>query len=313
MIEALRSKDLLTIKEMDREEVELILETAKSMEEVMSRDIKKVPSLRGKTVVNLFFEPSTRTRTSFEIAGKRLSADVVNFSSTASSVKKGETLLDTARNIEAMRPDILVIRHFASGAPFFLANNLRVSVVNAGDGQHEHPTQGLLDVYTLRKHKGPLEGQEVLILGDVTHSRVARSDIPALLTLGARVTVCGPPTLIPRKSELLGIDVSWNLDDAIKGKDIIIVLRIQLERMQSSFFPSIREYVKYFGLNRDRFSRAKDDAIILHPGPVNRGWEITDDLVDCEKSVVLQQVESGVAVRMAVLYLLSSMREMVEQ
>lgn len=313
MIEALRSKDLLTIKEMDREEVELILETAKSMEEVMSRDIKKVPSLRGKTVVNLFFEPSTRTRTSFEIAGKRLSADVVNFSSTASSVKKGETLLDTARNIEAMKPDILVIRHFASGAPFFLANNLRVSVVNAGDGQHEHPTQGLLDVYTLRKHKGPLEGQEVLILGDVTHSRVARSDIPALLTLGARVTVCGPPTLIPRKSELLGIDVSWNLDDAIKGKDIIIVLRIQLERMQSSFFPSIREYVKYFGLNRDRFSRAKDDAIILHPGPVNRGWEITDDLVDCEKSVVLQQVESGVAVRMAVLYLLSSMREMVEQ
>lgn len=312
MIEALSSKDLLGIKEMAREEIELILETAKSMEEIMSRDIKKVPSLRGKTVVNLFFEPSTRTRTSFEIAGKRLSADVVNFTSTSSSVKKGETLLDTARNIEAMKPDILVIRHFASGAPYFLSKRMNVSVVNAGDGQHEHPTQGLLDVYTLRKFRGSLDGMDVLVLGDILHSRVARSDIPALIKLGARVTVCGPSTLIPRKWQALGVEATWNLDEAIKGKDIIIVLRIQLERMQSSFFPSIREYVKYFGLNKERFERANDDAIILHPGPVNRGWEITDELADCEKSVILQQVESGVAVRMAVLYLLSSTKEKTE-
>lgn len=309
MIESLIGKDLLGIKEMERDEIELILETAKSMEEIMSRDIKKVPSLRGKTVVNLFFEPSTRTRTSFEIAGKRLSADVINFTSTASSVKKGETLLDTARNIEAMKPDILVIRHSASGAPYFLSRKMNVSIVNAGDGKHEHPTQGLLDIYTLRKMKGSLEGAEVLILGDVLHSRVARSDIPALIKLGARVTICGPSTLIPRGWQSLGVEATWDLDEAIRGKDIVIVLRIQLERMQSSYFPSIREYVKYFGLNRERFAKAREDAIIMHPGPVNRGWEISDELVDCEKSVVLQQVESGVAVRMAVLYLLSAVKE----
>ncbi len=305
MNDSVKGKSLLSLRDLGREEIMAILDTARSMEEVLTRDIKKVPSLRGKTVVNLFFEASTRTRTSFELAGKRLSADVVNFTAGTSSAKKGETLLDTARNIEAMKPDILVMRHQMSGASHFLAKYLDLSVVNAGDGEHEHPSQGLLDLFTIRKVKGNIEGLKVLIVGDILHSRVARSDIQGLTRLGARVKVCGPPTLIPRDIDALGVDSTWNLDDGVKGMDVIIALRIQLERMESLFFPSLREYIRYFGLNRQRFSKAKSDAIIMHPGPINRGWEITDELADSEDSVVLQQVESGVAVRMAILYLLS--------
>ncbi len=312
MSETLKRKNLLGLRGVGREEIELILDTAASMEEILSREIKKVPSLRGKTVVNLFFEPSTRTRTSFEIAGKRLSADVVNFTSAVSSVKKGETLLDTARNIEAMKPDVLVIRHSSSGAPHFLAKKLSIPVVNAGDGRHEHPTQALLDLYTIKKVKGKIEGLEVTILGDILHSRVARSDVYGLLTMGARVTICGPTTLIPREWSALGVEATWDIEEALRGKDVVIVLRIQLERMESAFFPSIREYVRHFGLNRERFRLAKEDAIIMHPGPINRGWEITDDLADCEESVVLTQVESGVAVRMAILYLIAHVKEELE-
>ncbi len=301
----LKRKDLIGLQDLSREEIGHILETSQSMEEVLTRDIKKVPSLRGRTVVNLFFEPSTRTRTSFELAGKRLSADVVNFSSSSSSIKKGEALLDTARNIEAMRPDVLVMRHGLCGAVQFLAENLNVSVVNGGDGQNEHPTQGLLDLYTIKKVKGKIEGLNILIVGDIMHSRVARSDIHGLKKMGAIVRVCGPPTLIPRRMDSLGVESEWNLEDALKGADVIIVLRIQMERMHSLFFPSIREYVRYYGMNRERLGIANEGAIVMHPGPINRGWEITDDLADSPESVVLQQVESGVAVRMAVLYLLA--------
>ncbi|RMG61291.1 MAG: aspartate carbamoyltransferase catalytic subunit [Deltaproteobacteria bacterium] len=312
MSDFLSRKDILGLRDFTRQEIELVLDTAASMEDILQREIKKVPSLRGKTVVNLFFEPSTRTRTSFEIAGKRLSADVVNFSAAVSSVKKGETLLDTARNIEAMKPDVLVVRHSSSGAPHFLARHLSVPVVNAGDGRHEHPSQGLLDLYTIRKVKGRIEGLNVLILGDILHSRVARSDIYGLTTMGAKVTICGPSPLIPREYQALGVEATWDINEALRGKDVVIVLRIQLERMESSFFPSIREYVRYFGLNRERMKLAKEDAIVMHPGPVNRGWELADDLADSDVSVILQQVEAGVAVRMAILYLLAHVREEVE-
>lgn len=313
MGELLKHKDILDMSDLENKEIELIMETARSMEEILGRDLKKVPSLRGKTIINLFFEPSTRTRTSFEIAGKRLSADVVNFTSTSSSVNKGETLLDTARNIEAMKPDILVVRHQASGAPHFLGKRLKSAVINAGDGQHEHPTQGLLDIYTLKKVKGNIKGLNILIVGDVLHSRVARSDVSGFIKMGARVTLCGPPTLIPRWWNYPGVEMEWNIDEAVKGKDVIIVLRIQLERMHSSFFPSIREYVSLYGMNRKRFEQANSDAIIMHPGPINRGWELTDDLADCKESLVIQQVESGVAVRMALLYLLSLPKDLRDE
>lgn len=301
----LKSKDLLEIRELNRDEINLILDTAESFKEVTVRDIKKVPTLRGKTVVNLFFEPSTRTRTSFELAAKRLSADVINFSVSGSSVAKGETLLDTARNIEAMRSDFIVIRHSASGAPHMLARHLKSSVINAGDGFHEHPTQALLDMFTIREKKGRIEGLKVAIIGDIAHSRVARSNIYGLIRSGAEVRIVGPPTLIPLGIEDLGISVFYNLKDALSGVDVIMVLRIQLERQGKNFFPTIREYSKLYCLTTDSVRHAKEDVMIMHPGPINRGIEISPEVADGLSSVILDQVTNGVAVRMAVLYLLS--------
>jgi len=285
--------------------MEFVIDTARSMEEVLTRDIKKVPALRGKTVVNLFFEASTRTRTSFEIAGKRLSADVVNFSSSTSSITKGETLLDTAKNIEAMKPSVLVVRHSASGAAHFLARHLSCSIINAGDGANEHPTQGLLDLYTIVKEKGKVAGLKIAIVGDILHSRVARSDLHSLGRMGARLWLCGPATLLPREMARSGAVLTSDIREAVRDADVVIMLRIQLERQKTAYFPSIREYSRMYGLNRDLFSLAREDGIIMHPGPINRGVELSDDLADCGRSLVLSQVESGVAVRMALLYLLA--------
>jgi len=298
-------RHVLGLSDFHPEEMEFVIDTARSMEEVLTRDIKKVPALRGKTVVNLFFEASTRTRTSFEIAGKRLSADVVNFSSSTSSVTKGETLLDTARNIEAMKPNILVVRHSASGAALFLSRHVSCSIINAGDGQNEHPSQGLLDLYTILKVKGRVAGLKIAIVGDILHSRVVRSDLHSLGRMGAKLWLCGPATLVPREMERTGAIVTSDIREAVREADVIIMLRIQLERQNTSYFPSLREYSRRFGLNRDIFSLAKDDAVIMHPGPINRGVELSDELADCEQSLVLRQVESGVAVRMALLYLLA--------
>ena len=298
-------RHVLGLSDFHPEEMEFVIDTARSMEEVLTRDIKKVPALRGKTVVNLFFEASTRTRTSFEMAGKRLSADVVNFSSGTSSVTKGETLLDTARNIEAMKPNILVVRHSASGAALFLSRHVSCSIINAGDGANEHPSQGLLDLYTILKAKGKIAGLKIAIVGDILHSRVVRSDLHSLGRMGARLWLCGPAPLVPREMERTGAVVTSDIREAVKEADVIIMLRIQLERQKTSYFPSLREYTRRFGLNRDVFSLAKDDAVIMHPGPINRGVEISDELADCDRSLVMRQVESGVAVRMALLYLLA--------
>lgn len=300
-----KRRHVLGLADFRPEEIEFVVDTARSMEEVLTRDIKKVPALRGKTVVNLFFEASTRTRTSFEIAGKRLSADVVNFSSSASSVTKGETLLDTARNIDAMKPSILVMRHPASGAAHFLAKYVSCSVINAGDGSNEHPSQGLLDLYTILKVKKKIEGLKIAIVGDILHSRVVRSDVHSLGRMGARLWLCGPATLVPREMERTGATVTHDIREAVSGADVVMMLRIQLERQKTSFFPSLREYSRKFGLNRAVFSLAREDAVIMHPGPINRGVELSDDLADCSQSIVLNQVESGVAVRMALLYLLA--------
>lgn len=300
-----RRKHVLGLSDFSSEEIEFVLDTARSMEEILTRDIKKVPALRGKTVMNLFFEPSTRTRTSFEIAGKRLSADVVNFSSSTSSVTKGETLLDTARNINAMKPNIIVMRHPASGSAHFLARHLSCSIINAGDGMNEHPSQGLLDLYTIMKVKHKISGLHVAIIGDILHSRVVRSDLHSLGRMGAKIRLCGPPTLAPKEMERSGVTVTWDIREAVKDADIVMVLRIQLERQKSAYFPSLREYSRCFGLNRAVFALAREDAVIMHPGPINRGVELSDDLADCERSIVLNQVESGVAVRMALLYLLA--------
>ena len=300
-----RRRHVLGLSDFHPEEMEFVIDTARSMEEVLTRDIKKVPALRGKTVVNLFFEASTRTRTSFEMAGKRLSADVVNFSSGTSSVTKGETLLDTARNIEAMKPNILVVRHSASGAALFLSRHVSCSIINAGDGANEHPSQGLLDLYTILKAKGRIAGLKIAIVGDILHSRVVRSDLHSLGRMGARLWLCGPAPLVPREMERTGAVVTSDIREAVKEADVIIMLRIQLERQKTSYFPSLREYTRRFGLNRDVFSLAKDDAVIMHPGPINRGVELSDELADCDRSLVLRQVESGVAVRMALLYLLA--------
>jgi aspartate carbamoyltransferase catalytic subunit len=300
-----RRRHVLGLSDFRPEEMEFVIDTARSMEEVLTRDIKKVPALRGKTVVNLFFEASTRTRTSFEIAGKRLSADVVNFSSSASSITKGETLLDTARNIESMKPSVLVIRHSASGAAHFLSRHLSCSIINAGDGANEHPTQGLLDLYTILKAKGKVAGLKIAIVGDILHSRVARSDIHSLGRMGARLWLCGPATLLPREMARSGATLTSDIREAVRDADVVIMLRIQLERQKTAYFPSLREYSRMYGLNREVFSLAKEDAIIMHPGPINRGIELSDDLADCERSLVLSQVESGVAVRMALLYLLA--------
>lgn len=300
-----RRRHVLGLSDFSPEEIEFVIDTAKSMEEVLTRDIKKVPALRGKTVVNLFFETSTRTRTSFEIAGKRLSADVVNFSFSSSSASKGETLLDTAKNIDAMKPNILVMRHPASGAPHFLAKHVSCSVVNAGDGTNEHPSQGLLDLYTILKVKKKIKGLTIAIIGDILHSRVVRSNLHSLGRMGARIRLCGPPTLVPKEMERTGALVTWDLREAVKDADVVMMLRIQLERQKSAYFPSLREYSQRFGLNRAVFSLAKEDAVIMHPGPINRGVELSDDLADDARSIVLNQVESGVAVRMALLYLLA--------
>jgi aspartate carbamoyltransferase catalytic subunit len=302
----LKSRHLLGLDGVTKEEITLILDTAASFREVLDRPIKKVPPLQGKTVVNLFFESSTRTRISFELAERRLSADVVNFASAGSSTSKGETLKDTARNIEAMKIDMVVIRHSAPGSAQFLTRVLDSNIINAGDGWHEHPTQGLLDMYTLREKFGTLEGLRVCILGDITHSRVARSNIFGLTTMGAHVSICGPSTLIPRDLEHLGVKVYHRLDDVIQEVDAFNVLRIQLERQKSGLFPSLREYHRFFGLTKEKIARAGKPITIMHPGPINRDVELSADLADSEHSVILQQVTNGVAVRMAVLYLLGT-------
>ncbi|HKP28114.1 MAG TPA: aspartate carbamoyltransferase catalytic subunit [Gemmatimonadales bacterium] len=298
-------KDLVGLEHLSREQLQLILDTAEPFKEVSERPIKKVPALRGKTIVNLFFEASTRTRISFEFAEKRLSADTVNVAAQGSSVSKGETLVDTARNLEAMRIDMVVIRHPASGAAQFLGERIRSNVINAGDGKHEHPTQGLLDLLTLRDKFGRIEGLKVAICGDSLHSRVARSNIWGLLKLGAEVAVCGPPTLLPRGIADLGVTVFHRIEDAIRWADALNVLRLQLERMQAGFIPSLREYNRVFGVTTERLARAPKDLVILHPGPMNRGVEIDSDVADGEHSVILSQVTNGVAIRMAVLYLLA--------
>ena len=305
----LKSRHLLGIESLTPEEIVLILDTAESFEEISRREIKKVPTLRGRTVVNLFMEPSTRTRTSFELAEKRLSADSLNFSASASSLVKGETLIDTARNIEAMAPDFIVMRHQMSGAPHFLARYCRSSIINAGDGSHEHPTQALLDAYTIRQKKKRIDGLRVAIVGDILHSRVVRSNVFLLRKLGADVVLGGPPTLMPLEIERLGVTVSHRMEEALDGADVIMMLRIQMERQGAGYFPSVREYYNLFGLTEERVRLAKDDAIIMHPGPINRGVEIESKVADGAYSVILDQVTNGVAVRMAVLYLLAGEAE----
>jgi aspartate carbamoyltransferase catalytic subunit len=298
-------KDLLGIDDLSKEDIYLLLETAEAMREIGERPIKKVPTLRGKTVVNLFYEPSTRTRTSFEIAEKRLSADTLNIAVQSSSVLKGETLADTALNIEAMSPDMIVLRHASSGACHLLSRICRSRIINAGDGMHEHPTQALLDAFTIRQHKKSIEGLKVAIIGDLLHSRVLRSNVLLLTKLGADVWVSGPPTLVPRGIEQLGVRVTTSVDDAVAGADAIMMLRIQQERMQGAYFPSLREYFNLFGMTVERIARAQPDVIIMHPGPMNRGVEIASEVADGPYSVILEQVANGVAVRMAVLYLLA--------
>jgi aspartate carbamoyltransferase catalytic subunit len=298
-------KDLLGIADLSREEIYLVLDTAVAMREIGERPIKKVPTLRGRTVVNLFYEPSTRTRTSFEIAEKRLSADTLNIAVSTSSVLKGETLADTAMNIEAMAPDMIVLRHPSSGAGHLLARLCRSRIINAGDGMHEHPTQALLDAFTIRETKGRIEGLKIVIVGDLLHSRVLRSNVLLLTKLGADVWACGPRTLVPVGLDRAGVTVSTSVDEAVAGADVIMMLRIQQERMHGAFFPSVREYFNTFGMTRARVALARPDAMIMHPGPMNRGVEIASDVADGPFSVILEQVANGVAVRMAVLYLLA--------
>ena len=301
-------KHLLGIRELEAGEITHLLDTAETFRDISKREIKKVPALRGRTVINLFFEPSTRTRTSFEIAAKRLSADAVNISVSTSSVSKGETLLDTARNLEAMAPDCIVVRHSMAGAPQQLAKMGNSPIVNAGDGSHEHPTQALLDALTIREHKGRIEGLKVAIIGDVLHSRVARSNVHLLTKLGASVSVAGPGTLVPAEfAELVdqGLRVEKGIEAAIEGADVVMILRIQRERQDSAFFPSMREYAVHYGLQTRHLKLAADDAIVMHPGPMNRGVEISSEIADGSRSLILDQVTNGVAVRMAVLYLLA--------
>lgn len=298
-------KHLLDIESLSAAEINTLLDTAKAFKAVGERAIKKVPALRGKTVVNLFVEPSTRTRISFELAAQRLTADVINFTAEASSLKKGETLKDTARNLEALNADIIIIRHSASGAPHFLSRFLKASVINAGDGAHEHPTQALLDTFTILEKKGKIAGLNVTILGDILYSRVARSNIWALLKLGANVTLCGPSTLIPRDFEKMGCRVTYKLEEAIANADVINLLRIQHERQRKTMFPSLGEYTSLYGLTKARMEIIRPDALIMHPGPINRGVEIDSEIADCSQSVILQQVTNGLAVRMAVLFLVS--------
>ena len=302
-------RHLLGIEDLSADEIWHVLDTAESFKEVSLRTIKKVPALRGKTVVNLFYEPSTRTRTSFEVAAKRLSADVLNVSVSQSSVTKGETLIDTVRNLEAYNIDILVMRHAAAGAPHFLSKYVAASVVNAGDGMHEHPTQALLDLFTIREHKKKIKGLKITIIGDIYHSRVARSNILAMTKLGARVTVSGPPTLVPPEIENLGAKICYSLRDAVRGADVIYALRMQFERQQANALPSIGEYIKLFGITDESLKYAQPDAIVMHPGPINRGIELTSEVAESPRSVILEQVTNGIATRMAVLFLLAGARE----
>jgi aspartate carbamoyltransferase catalytic subunit len=304
-----RRKDLLGIAELSPAEIGLILDTAESFSEIGDRPIKKVPTLRGKTVLNLFFEASTRTRSSFEIAEKRLSADNINFSTSGSALEKGETLVDTALNLQAMAPDLVVIRHAHPGVPHMLAKRIKAGVINAGDGAHEHPTQALLDAFTIRRHKGRLEGLKVAILGDIEHSRVVRSNIHLLNKMGARLTIGGPRTLMPVEMASMGVEVAYSLEDAIRDADVIMMLRVQLERQGRMAFPSVKEYFQLFGLTTARLAAAKDDVIIMHPGPMNRGTEIASEVADGPYSVILEQVTHGVSVRMAILNLLSGVHE----
>ena len=298
-------KDLLGLEELSKEELELILSTAESFKEVSTREIKKVPALRGKTVVNLFYEPSTRTRVSFEVAAKRLSADVINIATETSSVKKGETLIDTGKNIQALKADIIVMRHNYSGAAAMLARHVDISVVNAGDGWHEHPTQALLDIFTLKEKLGRIEGLNVAIVGDIAHSRVARSNIWGLTKLGAKVTVCAPKMLIPPGIEEMGAKVTHDIDEALAGADAINVLRMQFERDENNAFPKQLEYFKNFGITAERLKKAKKDIVVMHPGPINRGIEMSSEVADGKNSVILEQVTNGIAVRMAVLFLVA--------
>jgi aspartate carbamoyltransferase catalytic subunit len=302
-------KDLLGIQELSKEEIELILDTAASFKEISSREIKKVPSLRGKTVVNLFYEPSTRTRVSFEVAAKRLSADVINVNVESSSVKKGETLIDTGTNIQALKADIIVMRHNCSGAAAILARHVDISVVNAGDGWHEHPTQALLDIFTLKEKLGKIAGLNVAIVGDIAHSRVARSNIWGLTKLGAKVTVCAPPMLIPPEIDKMGVSITSDIDAALKNADAINVLRMQFERDEQNVFPKQLEYFKTFGITKERLAKAKKDIVVMHPGPLNRGIEMESAVADGKNSVILEQVTNGIAVRMAVLFLVAQARE----
>jgi len=298
-------KDLLGLEELTTEEIELILSTAEPCKQIFDRSVKKFPTLRGRVMVNMFYEPSTRTRTSFELAGKWLSADVVNFSASTSSVVKGESLVDTAKTIEALGADIVVIRHPAPGSPHLLARSISASVINAGDGAHEHPTQALLDLFTIKENKGQIAGLKVAIIGDILHSRVARSNIWGLKKMGAEVYVVGPPTLMPLEINRMGVQVARDLDSILPRMDVINVLRIQLERQKSGLFPSLREYIRYYGINEERISRCRDDVLVLHPGPANLGVEITSGVVEDPRSRVRNQVTNGVAVRMGLLYLLS--------
>lgn len=303
-MEGFNHKDLLGMGQLSVKDIELILDTAESLKEISEREIKKVPTLRGKSVVHFFYEPSTRTRTSFEMAAKRLSADTVSLTSSGSSMVKGETLIDTARNLQAMSPDLIVLRHSSSGAPHLLAKEVKAGIINAGDGINEHPTQALLDLYTIREHKGRIEGLKVVIIGDIAHSRVARSNIIGLTKMGAEVAISGPPTMIPPFAESLGVEVVHDPAKAVMNRDVIMVLRIQLERQSRKLFPSIREYSTCFGINKKVMEKAREDAIVMHPGPINRGVELASEVADGPYSVILNQVANGVAVRMALLYLL---------
>ena len=304
---ALSSRHLLGLQGVPKEDIQTILDTAHTFREILERPIKKVPTLQGKTIVNLFYESSTRTRISFELAEKRLSADAINFSVSGSSVSKGETFKDTIKNIEAMKVDMVVVRHAAAGTPLYLTKISSSNIINAGDGTHEHPTQALLDMYSIRQKLGHLEGLKVCIVGDVAHSRVALSNIFGLKTMGAKVSVCGPSTMIPRDIKNLGVDVIYNIDEAIQENDVLNVLRIQLERKAREYFPSIREYAKYFGVTQERLDKNGKDILILHPGPINRGVELSSEVADGSNQIILYQVTNGVAIRMAVLYLLGTL------
>ena len=304
---SLSNRHLLGLYGVPKEDIQLILETATTFREILERPIKKVPTLQGKTVVNLFYENSTRTRISFEIAQKRLSADTVNFSTSMSSTKKGETFKDTVRNIEAMKVDMIIVRHSSAGVPQYLTRISKANIINAGDGLHEHPTQALLDMYSIREKVGKIEGLKVCIVGDISHSRVALSNIFGLVTMGAKVSVCGPSTMIPRQIKELGVDVIHSIDEAIQENDILNILRIQLERNAGEYFPSLREYARYYGITQDRLDKNGKDILILHPGPINRGVEISSDVADGSDQIILKQVTNGVAIRMAVLYLLGTL------